>query len=183
MEQNLFFEVVDSLLEGGTHPRLLAKKLGVNHMTVNRRFKDLLDANVVDYTEAGKNKTYFLKKNIEARAYVFMAENYKLIKEVDEHPRLRRIFERIQNEKSIQLAILFGSYAKGLEKEISDIDIYIETKNRKIKEELESLNENLSIKIGEFNRDSLLTKEIEKNHVIIKGVENYYEKTEFFNKD
>ena len=177
------FEVVVSLLQGGTHPRLLAKKLGVNHMTINRRFKDLLDANVVDYTEVGKNKTYFLKKNIEAREYVFMAEHYQLIKAVDEHPQLRRVIEKIQSDRRIPLAVLFGSYAKGVEKETSDIDIHVETKSRKVKEELESLDDNLSIKIGEFNKDSLLAKEIEKNHVIIKGVEDYYEKTEFFCKD
>ena len=183
MEQNLFFEIVGELLRQATHPRLLAKKINVNHMTINRRLKDLLGANVVDYSESGKNKTYFLKKSIEARGYVLMAEHYRLIKTIKGHPELRRVIEKIQSHKGIKLAILFGSYAKGLEDEASDIDVYVETKNRRIKNKIESFDGRLSIKIGEFNKDSLLAKEIEKDHVVIRGVENYYEKTEFFNKD
>jgi predicted nucleotidyltransferase len=81
------------------------------------------------------------------------------------------------------LALLFGSYAKGLEKDDSDSDLYIETKSKKTKEELESSDTRLSIKIGDYNQQSSLAKEIEKNHVIIKGVERYYEKTGFFNKN
>jgi len=80
----------------------------------------------------------------------------------------------------IKLAILFGSYSKGLAKQDSDTDIYIETDNKKIKKELESIDSRLSIKIGEFSADNLLIKEIIKNHVIIKGVEDYYEKTKLF---
>jgi predicted nucleotidyltransferase len=183
MEQNLLFEVVDSLLLGDIHPRQLARRLGVNHMSVNRRLKDLLSSNVVDCNEAGRNKNYFLKKNVESRGYVFMAEHYKLLKFLDKNPRFRRLFEKIHSDKGIQLALLFGSYAKGLEKDDSDSDLYIETKSKKTKEELESSDTRLSIKIGDYNQQSSLAKEIEKNHVIIKGVERYYEKTGFFNKN
>jgi hypothetical protein len=50
-----------------------------------------------------------------------------------------------------------------------------------LKQELEQLNSMLSVKIGEFDRSNPLIKEIEKNHIIIRGAENYYEKIEFFN--
>ena len=42
------------------------------------------------------------------------------------------------------------------------------------------INSRLSIKIGKYNKDNLLIKEIEKNHVIIKGVEIFYEKYKIF---
>src|SRR3989338_1455082 len=82
--------------------------------------------------------------------------------------------------KRIKLAVLFGSYAKGIAKLESDIDIYIDTANKTIKGELSLINSKLSIKIGDYNKSNLLIREIEKNHVILKGVEEYYEKNKFF---
>ena len=42
------------------------------------------------------------------------------------------------------------------------------------------LDSKLSIKIGKYDKNNNLIKEIEKNHVIIKGVDEYYEKNKFF---
>ena len=78
------------------------------------------------------------------------------------------------------MIILFGSYAKGNEKSDSDIDIYLETINNKVKNKVKEINSRLSIKIGEFDLNSLLIKEIIKNHVIIRGLEEYYERNNFF---
>ncbi|MBI4447428.1 nucleotidyltransferase domain-containing protein, partial [Candidatus Woesearchaeota archaeon] len=80
----------------------------------------------------------------------------------------------------IRLAILFGSYAKGTANKESDIDIYIDTKDANLKEEVELISSKISVKIGKYNKESLLIKEIEKAHVIIKGVELYYEKNKLF---
>ena len=78
------------------------------------------------------------------------------------------------------MIVLFGSYAKDTVKKDSDIDVYMETTNNKIKNKLQEINSKLSIKIGEFNTNSLLIKEIIKNHVIVRGIEEFYEKTKFF---
>ncbi len=78
------------------------------------------------------------------------------------------------------MAIIFGSYAKELAHKDSDIDIYLETENRKIKKDIENLNSKLSVKIGKYDKNNLLIKEIKKDHIIIKGVEKYYEKNELF---
>lgn len=181
MEQKDYkLEIVNQLLKSESHVRSLANKLGTNHMTVQRKIKLLFGENVVDYREEGKNKVYFLKRNPEARSYVFMAEHYKLIQTLKKYTYLRNVIGKIQRDKSIKLAILFGSYAKHESKKDSDIDIYIETKNKRIKQGLERIDSKLSIKIGAYDRKNLLIKEIEKNHVIIKGVEEFYEKNEFF---
>jgi len=181
MEQkNYKLELVNELIKNSEYIRGLAKKLNTNHMNVLRKLNELFEENVVDYTKEGKNKVYFLKKTAETRAYIFMSENYKLIKILEKYNYLRKIIEKIQKNKKIRLAIIFGSYAKGTTKKDSDIDIYVETTNRKIKQELEAIDSKLSIKIGRYKKTNILIKEIEKNHVIIKGVENYYEKNRFF---
>jgi len=181
MEQKDYkFEIVNELLKNKNHVRALAKKLNTNHMKISRKIKELFKENIVDYKEEGKNKVYFLKNNSEAKIYIFMTENYKLIQTLKKYPSLRKIIEKIQNNNKIKLSILFGSYAKNKAKKESDIDIYIETNNKKIKYELEKIYSKINIKIGKYDKKSLLIKEIEKNHVIIKGVEEYYKKNEFF---
>ncbi|MEK6917985.1 MAG: nucleotidyltransferase domain-containing protein [Nanoarchaeota archaeon] len=181
MEQKDYkLEIIDSLLEKNRHIRALAKKLKVNHMIILRKLKDLYDGNIVDYTEEGKNKVYFLKKTTEAKSYVFITENYKLSKILKKHPFLRNIIEKTQENNKIKIAVLFGSYAKDTEKDKSDIDIYVETINRKIKKDLESINSRVSVKIGKYDKKSPLIKEIEKNHIIIKGVEEFYGRYKFF---
>lgn len=181
MEQKDYkMEIVNELLSNENHVRGIAKKLNTNHMNISRKIRELAKENVVDYKTEGKNKTYFLKKTIEARNYIFSAENYKLNKILEKYPNLRNIIEKIQKDKRIKLAILFGSYAKKVSKSDSDIDIYIDTIDKKLKEELSAINSRLSIKIGKYDKSNLLIKEIEKNHVIIKGIEYYYEKNKFF---
>ena len=182
MEQKDYkLDIVDYLIKKEGHIRAIAKKLNINHMMVYRKLKSLLKENVVDFKKEGKNKIFFLKSTIEARNYIFMAENYKLIQTLKNYPRLRNIIESLQKNKKIGLVILFGSYAKGTAKKDSDIDIYIDTEDRSLKKEITLIDSKLSIKIGKYKKDSLLIKEIEKNHIIIKGIENYYEKNKFFN--
>lgn len=173
-------EIVNLLLQGRNHARGIAPKIGTNHMLVARKMKELARDNAVDFVQEGKNRSYFLKKTAEARACVFISENYKLILALSRYPGLRGIIEKIQKDKRIRMAILFGSYAKGLATKNSDIDIYIETGKRNIRKELRMLDSRLSIKIGEYDKKNPLMQEIEKNHIVIKGIEEYYEKNKFF---
>lgn len=180
MEQNYAFEIVLLLMKEKSHVREIAKRLNVNHMMISRTLALLINQNIVDYKQEGKNKVYFVKKTEEARNYLIMAELYKLNRIISKYPRLRRIITYIQNNKKIKLAILFGSYAKENPKQDSDIDAYIDTKNKDIKEETSMIDSKLSVKIGDFDKRNLLIREIIKDHVIIKGAELYYEKLEFF---
>ena len=92
---------------------------------------------------------------------------------------MRGIFEKIQNDDSAGIAVLFGSYAKGLAGKESDIDIYIDSEDSSIKKKIERINSKISAKIGNYDENNLLIKEINKNHVIIKGAEQYYRKRKF----
>ncbi len=182
-QKSYIFAIIDLLLKNPNHIRGLAKELGTNQMTVFRKIKELYDANVVDFSQQGKNKVYFLKPSLEAYKYILITEHYKLLEILNLYPNIRRIIQKIIQDKRIHLAILFGSYAKRIANKDSDIDIFIETTNESIKEDFERYDSRLSIKIGRFDDKNLLIKEIKKNHVIIKGVEHYYERIGFFKKD
>jgi len=181
MEQNSYnLDITEQLIKKNNHIRGLSKDLKKNHMSILRNINFLYKENVVDFNIEGKNKAYFLKKTIEAKSYIFMTEIYKLIKLLKKYPTLTRTLEDIRKNRKVKMAILFGSYAKNIANERSDIDIYIGTKDNELKKNLERGNSKLSIKIGSYNSNNLLIKEIGKNHVIIKGMERYYEINKFF---
>ncbi len=177
---DLSLEIVLLLLRGENHLRGLSRQLGESHSTVLRRLNRLVKENVLDYKTEGKNKVFFIRKNLQAKNYVFNAERYKLIKLLKKYPKLGVIIEDVLKKSRGNLVILFGSYAKFSAKRDSDIDIYIETRSRKLKEDVESVHSGISVKIGDFDLSSPLIKEIVKNHVILKGVEEFYEKIKFF---
>lgn len=169
----------NELLKREGHIRDLAGRINTSPMNVSRAVKLLSKGNLVDYETRGKNKVYFIKKTAESRIYSCISEEYKLLELLKKYPETRKIIEAIQKNKKIKLAILFGSYAKGIAKEDSDIDIYLETIDKNIKKEIEAVDSKASVKIGKYDKSSLLIKEIEKSNIIIKGAEYYYEK-EFF---
>jgi len=177
---NLEMEIILVLIRENTYLRNIAKLLNESHSTVLRRLNTLVKENVLDYKLEGRNKVFFIKNNLQAKNYVFNAERYKLIKLLKKYPELSIIIEDVLKKSKENLVILFGSYAKFKAKKRSDIDIYIETRERKAKEKIEEINSKISVKIGLFERKSLLIKEIIKHHIVLKGVELFYEKTEFF---
>jgi predicted nucleotidyltransferase/Trp operon repressor len=176
---NYTYEVLLLLLKKEMHQRELSKQLNTSLTRIQSVLKDLQETNVVDYKKIGKNHIYFIKKNLVSKTSLLNAENYKLIKLLRKHPSLETIFIKIIEKCNNETIILFGSYAKGKEKKGSDIDIYINTTNQKLKQEIQNIYEPLSIKIGKFNPNDLLIKEIIKNHIIIKGGEKYYQNIQF----
>lgn len=180
MEQ-IELEIVLALVKHNKlHVRALAKVVTEPHANISRAMKKLLNKNIVDFKMEGKNKVFKLKKGVESLNYVYMAEHFKLLKLLLKYPFISIITESILSKTDEKLIIIFGSLAKFSAKKESDIDIFIETQNRKIKTEVENINSRLSVKIGKFDRNDLLIKEIIKDHIIVKGVENYYEKNNVF---
>jgi predicted nucleotidyltransferase len=180
VEQNLTNEIVALLIKEDLHTRAIAEQLSSNHATVLRKLRDLTEENIVDFRMEGKNKVFTLKRTIESRNAAIIAEIYKQSSVVSRYPVLRGIVQAIQEMPEIPLAILYGSYAKGLATKGSDIDIYIETSDSHKKKQLEQKHSSLSVKIGVFDTRNLLIREIMKDHVIIRGFEVYFDKTGFF---
>ena len=181
MSQNNYnLKIIEALLRSENHIRGLAKLLGTNQTTIARKVRELHKENILDWKREGRNKVVFLKKSLETKQYVYAVEVQKLLVTIKKYPSLRRVIELIKKNEKITLAILFGSYAKGTAHKDSDIDIYLCTTDTKLKEEVEAIDSKISVKVGNYNKDSLLIKEIEKNHIILKGIELYYEKNKFF---
>ncbi len=180
VEQNLTNEIVAILMQTDLHTRGIAEKLRTNHMTIARKLRNLVNDNIADYRTEGKNTVYFLKKSIEGRNAAMIAELYLQSRVVSLYPVLRGIFRAVQEMREIPFALLYGSYAKGIPTRDSDIDIYIETLDSTQKKQLEQRHSLLSVKIGVFDPKSLLIQEIIKDHIIIKGVEVYFDRTGFF---
>jgi predicted nucleotidyltransferase len=117
---------------------------------------------------------------LQARNYLYNAERYKQIKLIKQYPQLAVIVEDVLRKCGGHMTIIFGSYAKFTAKKDSDIDIYIESTDENVKKQIESVHSKIRVKIGRFDSSSELVKEMIKNHVILRGVEEFYEKTKFF---
>lgn len=180
MELNSSYKICLILINQKLHVRAIAKLLQTNHMTILRALKELTTKNIIDFEEIGRNKSYYLKKTIEAKSFVISSEMFKARETIEKYPSLRRIIGSIQQNQKIKVALIFGSYAKGTVKENSDIDIYIETNNLQVKREVEIIDSRASVKIGKFDETTPLGKEIMMNHAIIKGAEQFYENKSIF---
>ena len=181
MEQKLYNKILLNLLKGENHLRQMAKDLKLNHMTVKRALDYLVKENVLDVKEQGRNNVFSIKRTLEAKNFVLTAEIYKFNKFIKRHPELRQDVIKL-GKLPERMIVIFGSYAKEAETKESDIDIYIETESNKAKQAAEKINRKFSVKIGAYDRNSILIKEIEKDHVIVKGFEKFYEQNKIFDK-
>jgi len=167
------FEILEILLKEDSHVREIAAKLNMIPSTVMRILKRMQKEGIVDFKKEGRNTRYFLKKTTEAKISAQMVENYRLQK-IMQNPSLRMVLMELIESTEGELIVLFGSHAKGNATEKSDIDIYLETKDSSLKEKLRKISDKLSIKIGNFDKESLLAKEIIKDHIIIQNVDRFY---------
>ena len=179
-KNSLELRIILVLLRNKSHLREIARTLNESHSTILRKINELIKENVLDYKKEGKNKIFFIRNNLKAKNYVYSAEIHKLNQILKKHPELSVILEDTKKIFPRGMIILFGSYAKETSKPDSDIDIYLETNDSKMKNKVKEINSELSVKIGKFDTNSLLIKEIIKNHVIIRGLEDFYERTNFF---
>src|SRR3989344_735633 len=139
-KNNLDLEIILVLLKNKTHLREIARTLNESHSTILRKINELLKENVLDYKKEGKNKIFFIKNNLKSKNYIYSAEIHKLNSLLKKHPELSIILEDIKKDFSKGMIILFGSYAKGVPKKESDIDIYLETKDNNIKTKVKNIN-------------------------------------------
>ena len=87
------------------------------------------------------------------------------------------MFDEVEKRAS-GILVVFGSYARGEETRNSDLDIFLIGKIG----ELTDLEELWRIKIntvkstkGKFDKGNNFIKEIIKNHIVLKGVEDFVE--------
>ncbi len=171
------FEIVLALQQKPHYLRELESTVNVPHSTLVRVLKFLKGCSIVGSSKEGKIKRFYLRNTIEAKNFVFMAEKYKMIKFLERFPGVRALVE-VLYEIPCKPVIIFGSYASFSSGEKSDIDLFIETEDEKVIEKVVAVDPRVRVKFGKFDPGSRLGKEIVSNHVIVKGVEKFYERLE-----
>lgn len=167
-------ELIGELIKESSHIRKLENELKIPKSTISDKLKELYSLNIVDFKINGRNKEFFIKNTIEAYNYTLIYEIYKLNKLIHIYPNLKLIIQKLKENTNGELIIIFGSYSKFSVLNNSDIDIYVNTNNKKIISELKMINSKINFKFGEFNSQSSLGKEIIKNHVIVQNFEDFY---------
>ena len=128
----------------------------------------------------GKIKSYTIKKSILSRDFFILVEQYKKIHFLEKNQLLKEVFEKSDNFLD-GIVLVFGSYAKGLQKKDSDVDLFVIGKydEKKIKEVGKKYGLDINIKSypmdifkKELHGDVLLT-EILKNHILIKDADGF----------
>lgn len=156
----------------------IANKKNMNQKTVANYLNRLEQEHILKSKIQGKNKLYFLNfDNMEIiKHFILAIEHLRTIKFYKKNILIKEVSEKIQ--PFIEgCAVIFGSYAKGTEKRGSDIDILIIGKcNEK---EIDNISDmyriEINLKIYPIMKKDLLTKEVIKNHVIIKNTERFIE--------
>lgn len=160
--------------------REVQKLLNVSPRTAQLVLEDLEGKTVLESQTRGKIKVYRLRKSMMAREYLILAEEYKRISFLEKNNLIREIVEKIiPHIKGI--AVVFGSYAKGIQKEDSDVDVFIagDYNKSKIDNISKMYGVNISVKKYPLDlfekeiRSDLLLKEIIENHVVVSGTESF----------
>ena len=160
--------------------REIQKMLQISTRTALLTLEDLEKRAILTSTRRGKIKIYQIKPDITTREYFVMTETYKKINFFQKHLTIKTIIEKIESQIK-GIALIFGSYAKGLEKKDSDLDIFVvgDCNKEKIKEISDTYGIKISIKQypqkifeTKLNED-ILIKEVIENHIMIKGTEPF----------
>jgi len=160
--------------------REVEKLLKISPRTAQLILEDLEDKGVIESKTKGKIKTFKLNPSDFTKRYLIFVEQYKAIAFLEKKLLIKEIIEKITPHIK-GMGIIFGSYVKGLEKEGSDLDIFIagSYNNDKIKKVSKNLGIDISVKcypIKTFEKNltkDILLKEVLKNHVVFLNVEQF----------
>lgn len=131
--------------EAAMSEREIASVLNVSHMSINRMLKELAYINFVNFVTIGK--AHLWKVNRGSYAFKTLSQLIKDISKIKEplEDLKKTILEHLSGA-TVKEVVLFGSVARGLESENSDIDIFILVQNLKMKKKIEPFIERLSNK-------------------------------------
>lgn len=144
--------------------RGIARELNLNHATVLKHIGNLLRLNLVRKKEETLYPTYYA--STENSKYRLYKKNYVVFKITESG-----LIDFIQEKTLASCIVLFGSCAKGVFTEESDIDLFVEAKESKL--ELKKYEKKLKRKINLLfePKINLLSKELRNN--IINGIGLY----------
>lgn len=167
--------------------REISKLANIPLKTTQNILFSLEKEKIIKSIQKGKNKYFRLNlENIKTKLYLLQSEIYRTLLFIDRYPVFRTFLKEV---KTMNLIIVFGSFAKFKADKNSDLDLLIISKdNQKIplyllpyKIHEIKLSENSFIK--SLEKKETLIKEIEENHIILNNhffyvslMWKYYEK-------
>jgi predicted nucleotidyltransferase len=156
----------------------IAKKRGINQKNVSNYLNWLEKETILKSKTEGKNKLYFfnLDNKETVKNFIIAAEHIRTVNFYKSNVLVKEISEKIQNLVS-GTAVVFGSYAKGLQKKDSDLDILVIGKcnEKEISKISKIYKVDISLKIYPGLENDILTREAVKDHIIIKNAEQFIE--------
>ena len=164
--------------EKKVYGREVAGKLRMNQKTASNILNRLEKEGILKYSTQGRNKYYFLNKlNPQIKDIVKIVEIARKNKFIQKYNKLRELFYALE-KRTLGILAVFGSYANFTSNKSSDLDVFV-VGSIKETADLESL---YKIKINivksdkeKIKREDIFVKEVVKNHIIIKGVEEFIE--------
>jgi len=160
--------------------REVEKLLKVSSRTALLTLAKLEKKGILESKTKGKIKAYTIKKAVISREFLLMAEQYKRIGFLEKNHLVKEVLEKA--DKYMQgIVIVFGSYAKGIQKEDSDLDLFIVGRfdENKIKEAGNKYGIDINIMSYPMNLfekeigEDILLKEIADHHIIIRDAEGF----------
>jgi predicted nucleotidyltransferase len=163
--------------------REVEKLLKVSSRTALVTLAKLEKIGILESRKRGKIKVYSIRKTALSREFFLLAEQYKKILFLEKNQIIKEVLEKADTFMQ-GIVIIFGSYAKGIQKEDSDLDLFIvgAYDKKKIKNTGKKYGIDINIKSyplqlfeKEIHNDILL-KEIKKDHILIKDAEGFVRK-------
>lgn len=161
----------------------IAKKRSLNQKSVANILNKLEDEGLLKSKTVGKNKEFSINlDNAEAvMNFIVAAEHLHTAEFLKKNPVIKEVLAKA-GDAFTGIVVVFGSYAKVMQKKDSDLDVFVAGSydRNKVSKISELYNLQVSVKnypASVFNKalkkkDVLLT-EIIKNHVIISGAEEF----------
>jgi len=158
--------------------RNLAKKLKMNQKTASNVLNKLEKDLILKSESEGRNKYYSLNKSLPSiKEILKIIEISRKQEFLERNKKIADLFRKIE-EKTEGLLVVFGSYANYTQNQKSDLDLFVKgnIKNLDELEELYKIKLNV-IKSSKFDKNNNLIKEVIKNHILLKGVEEFVDLT------
>lgn len=183
MLHNKYFEILSLFLcdyNREIYGRELVGKIPLSQKAIALALDELEKQGILKSRKLGNIKYFKLNiENTEIKDLIISLEIMKKIKFLEKHRKIANIFR-----KDSRIVGIFGSYAKGIEKKDSDIDVFIVGKIQRedYNKKGEAFDLNISIKYfseKEFKtlvkKKNNLCKEIIADHILIFGAERFIE--------
>lgn len=160
--------------------REVQRMLKISPRTAQLILENLEKKAVLESKARGKIKTYRIKKSDISAEYMVFAEHYKKLAFIQDKPFIGEIMSKI-TPYAWGIALIFGSYAKGLETKDSDLDVFIAGMYNKgeIKKISRTYGIEISVKNYTMNtfekniRDDILIREVKDSHIVFLNAEQF----------